>query len=106
MIANHHHVADEASIVPPVQHIAGWLHAELARCATPQVECDLMRRAWAGQGASPADKSVDAAIQMAAEDQFDLRVTTDDFRKRFTSFQPDSIHVADAGQERRMMHPQ
>ena len=65
-----------------------------------------MRRAWAGHDAPPADKGVDAAMHMAAEDQFGLRMTTDDFRERFTTFQPGSVHVDDASQEWRMLHQQ
>ena len=68
------------------------------------VERDLVRRAGAGQGRPAADLGVDRAMEMAAQDQLDLGVTRHDFGEGFAPQQADLVHVADAGDEGRMVH--
>lgn len=99
-------MADDAPFVPPVQHVTRRFHGQADLRVGPQIERDLVRRASAGQRASTAYCGLDVAMQMATEDQFDLRVARDDCSEGLAPGQPDGIHVSDPGQEGRMMHEQ
>src|SRR6185312_994933 len=77
--ADHRGVADEAALLPEMQLIARRLQDEDRRAVGAQIERHLMRGAGcrAGDGAA-ADRRLDRAVQMPAQDTLDLRMARED----------------------------
>jgi len=104
IVADDGGVGDELAVVPPVQHETRRLHAEAAGGVGMDVERDLVRRAGAGQGRPATDLGMDRAMEMTAQDQFDLRMPGDDLGEGLAAQKADLVHVADAGDEGWVMH--
>ena len=72
-------VGDEAGLrLPQVELVAGRLESEADPGIRYEVEADLMRRARRGAGDRAGKAAVDRAVEMTAQDAFDLRMAPDD----------------------------
>ena len=65
-----------------------------------------MRGAWCRAGDRPSKAAVDRAVQMPAQDAFDLRMARDDFAQGDCVGQPEPVHEINPGCERRVVHQQ
>src|SRR5438128_2403083 len=96
-------VGDEAGLrLPQVELVAGRLESEADPGIRYEVEADLMRRARRGAGDRAGKAAVDRAVEMTAQDAFDLRMAPDDLGKPDRVGEAKIVHVGDAGRKRRV----
>src|SRR5260370_5687119 len=69
-----------------------------------EVEPDLVRRARCSAGDRAGKAPVDCAVQVAAQDAFDLGMACDDFGKSRGIVEAEIVHVGNARREWRVMH--
>ena len=69
-----------------------------------EVEPDLVRRARCSASDRAGKAAVDCAVQVAAQDAFDLGIACDDFGKPRGIVEAEIVHVGDARHEWRVMH--
>src|ERR1700746_1409107 len=86
--------------------VAGRVEHERQRRLGGEVEAELVRRARGGAGDRAGKAAIDRAVQMAAQDALDLRMTGDDRSERLAVLQTGLVHALDAGREGWMVHHQ
>jgi hypothetical protein len=67
-------VSHQASVLPNMQLVAGRLEIEADTRSGNEIDSDLMRGARRGPGNGAGKAPIDRAVQVAAQDAFDLRM--------------------------------
>lgn len=104
IVAEHAGMRDQAARVPQVQLVAGGFENEALRAVGAQVQRNLVRAARAGGRQRAAKAALNGAVQMAAQQAFDLRVLAQQLFERAGAFQARCIHVRDAAGKGRVVH--
>ena len=84
--------------------VAWRLENEANRRIGDEVEPDLVCRARCSAGDRAGKAPVDCAVQVAAQDAFDLGMACDDFGKSRGIVETEIVHVGNARREWRVMH--
>src|SRR5258706_13253531 len=91
---------------PGVNIVRGWFHDEGLGRIGREIERDLVRGARRRARDGAGEARLDRAMQVAAQDAFDLRMLRHDLRERVRCGKPDLVHERDVSGKRRMMHEQ
>src|ERR1700751_66568 len=84
--------------------VAWRLENEANRRIGDEVEPDLVSRARCSAGDRAGKAPVDCAVQVAAQDAFDLGMACDDFGKSRGIVEAKIVHVGNTRREWRVMH--
>ena len=94
-------VSHQASVLPNMQLVAGRLEIEDDTRSGNEIDPDLMRGARRGAGKAPIDR----AVQVAAQDAFDLRMAPNHLGKSGGIIKAVIVHIGDTRREGRLLSP-
>ena len=97
-------VSHQASVLPNMQLVAGRLEIEADTRPGNEIDSDLMRGARRGPGNGAGKAPIDRAVQVAAQDAFDLRMAPNHLGKSGGIIKAVIVHIGDTRREGRMMH--
>jgi hypothetical protein len=97
-------VSHQASVLPNMQLVAGRFEIEADTRSRNEIDSDLMRGARRGPGNGAAKVPIDRAVQVTAQDAFDLRMAPNHLGKSGGIIKAVIVHIGDTRREGRMMH--